>query len=239
MENEEIMICSAAREIKNGDVVFVGTGLPLRAAFLAKKVHAPDSVILGEMGSVDPDYIRPPRGVSDPVNAVNAVQATDMIDILGVYLHHVDVAFLGAAQIDKYGNINTTVIGDYFSPKIRMTGSGGANDVVSVVGKVVVVTRHEKRRFVERVDYITSPGNVVDGKRRRDYGLPDIEIVVITDLCIFRLKDGIFELESIHPGVSVSHVIENTGFSLDVERGSNTPQPSKTERGFRGDSKIF
>jgi len=157
-----MMVVATAREIKDGEVVLIGVGLPLVAAFLAKRTHAPNAILLSEIGVVDARPKRLPFAVTDPCLIPGAAMACSLYDVFGFILQggYVDVGFLGAAQVDKYGNINTTVIGDYFKPKVYLSGSGGANDIASLAKRTVIVMRQGKKRFVEKVDYITSPGHL-------------------------------------------------------------------------------
>ncbi len=240
---EDLMTCVAARELKDGEVVFIGTGLPLRAAFLAQRTHAPNLVIVNEMGVAGPKLSRMPSGVSDPVFVTNALFVSDMLDALGVLLPYVDVAFIGGAQIDKYGNVNSTVIGDYYSPKVRLVGSGGANDIASIAKRVIIVTRHEKRRLVEKVDYVTSVGHVVNGRRREELGLPGGgPHAVISDLAVMYFDPQTKEMyvAYLHPGVTVEQVKENTGFDIKVAPDvKTTPPPSDEELKVLEEIKAF
>jgi len=186
----EIMLCAAAHELKDGYVVLVGAGMPMGAAYLAQLTHAPNLVVVIELGVVAGKSDRMPTSIADPILLQNATFAGSMTHILGGMLPYIDIGFLGGAQVDKYGNINSTVIGDYYNPKIRLTGSGGANDIASIAHKVLIIMRHEKNKLVDKLDYITSVGHYKGGNSRKSLNLPgDGPLALITDLGIFRFDD--------------------------------------------------
>ena len=227
---DELMVVEASRYISDGDTVLVGTGLPMIAGLLALKNHAPGMCYIVETGPIAPEVIPTPISVSDTRVMHRAVRLGSLLDALGGVLQRglADVAFLGGAQIDQYANVNSTVIGDYASPKVRLPGSGGANDLASHAKKVLIITRHEKRRFPERCDYITSPGYIDGPDGRKNAGLPVEypDIFVITDLTVMSIdkSEGRLRVDKLMPGVSLDHVRENTGFDplvapevLDVE----------------------
>jgi glutaconate CoA-transferase subunit B len=227
---DELMVVEASRYISDGDTVLVGTGLPMIAGLLALKNHAPGMCYIVETGPIAPEVIPTPISVSDTRVMHRAVRLGSLLDALGGVLQRglADVAFLGGAQIDQYANVNSTVIGDYASPKVRLPGSGGANDLASHAKKVLIITRHEKRRFPERCDYITSPGYIDGPDGRKNAGLPveHPDIFVITDLTVMSIdkSEGRLRVDKLMPGVSLDHVRENTGFDplvapevLDVE----------------------
>ncbi len=199
MDNEyaldELMVVEASRHIADGDVVMVGTGLPMVASLLALKSHAPNMCYVVETGPVAPDVIPTPTSVSDARVMHRAVRFGSLLDALGGILQRgmADVAFLGGAQIDQFANVNSTVIGDYERPKVRFPGSGGANDLASHAGKILIITRHEKRRFPERCDFITSPGYIDGPEGRKNAGLPQPypDITVITELWDMPLPSGL------------------------------------------------
>ena len=215
---DELMVVEAARHIGDGDTVMVGTGLPFAAAFLAQKSHAPNMCYVVETGPIAPQLLPTPTSVSDPRVMHRAVKLGSLVDALGGVLQRglADVAFLGGAQIDEFANVNSTVIGDYDSPKVRFPGSGGANDLASHAHKILIITRHERRRFPERCDFITSPGYIDGPDGRKNAGLPSAypEIVVITDRCVMAVDKatGRLRVEKLMPGVTVEQVRENTGF---------------------------
>ncbi|HID96565.1 MAG TPA: CoA-transferase subunit beta [Candidatus Latescibacteria bacterium] len=231
----EIMAVAGARQLKDGEVAFVGTGLPMLSAQLALHIHAPNLVIMYESGYVGCRNKEIARLIGDIRLMYNLAMVATMKDVLGfLQTGKVDVGFLGGAQIDQYGNINATVIGDYKDPKVRLPGSGGANDIASSANRTIITCNHEARRFPARVDYITSPG-YLDGKpgQRAKVGLrgkgPD---KVITDLAIMGFDESTkkMRLESIHPGVSLEEIKEKTGFELIVpEEVPETEPPTPEE----------
>jgi len=157
---DELMIIEAARHIRNGDVVMVGTGLPMVATTLAMKTHAPELIAVIESGPIDPVIMQTPISGSAPRAMHEAARLGSLREVLGCVLQRglVDLGFIGGAQIDQFGNINSTVIGDYRSPKVRLPGSGGANDIACHARRLLIIVSHEKRRFPLQCDYVTSPG---------------------------------------------------------------------------------
>ena len=223
---DELMVVEASRHISDWDTVMVGTGLPMVASLFALKNHAPNMCYVVETGGIAPEIIGTPSSVTDARVMYRAVRHGSLLDALGGVLQRglADVAFLGGAQIDQFANVNSTVIGDYNSPKVRFPGSGGANDLASHAKKVLIITRHEKRRFPERCDFITSPGYIDEPDGRKIAGLssPYPDIFVITDLAVMAIdkSDGRLRVESLMPEVSLEQVRENTGFELpdgDIE----------------------
>jgi glutaconate CoA-transferase subunit B len=226
-----MMIVAAARHLEGERVCFVGIGPPNIACNLAKRTVAPDIELVYEAGVFGADPKRLPISIGDPTLASGAVAISNMFELFGYYLQRglVDVAFLGASQIDRYGNINTTVIGDYDSPKVRLPGSGGACDIALNAHKLFVIMPQSKRSFVESVDFITSPGHPSGGATRSWPGAgPE---VVVTGLGAYRFDDsGEMYLESLHPGVTVEQVKENSGWDIKLGPGvTETPPPSDSE----------
>ncbi len=190
----EMMTIMAAREIKNGDIVFCGTGISMLAATAAKNINAPDSVIFFETGAVDSLLEELPLAVGDPRimywSASNAGLLEAFATMQNRHTGDKVIAILGAAQIDIYGNLNTTCIGDYFKPDIRFSGSGGGCDVASFVPRCIAFMQHEKRKFVRKLDYLTSPGQLCGRGSRERAGLRSGGItVVITNLSVMRFDD--------------------------------------------------
>ncbi|MEX1231335.1 MAG: CoA-transferase [Planctomycetaceae bacterium] len=216
----ELMICAAAGLLEDGAVVVVGTGAPCAAAMLAQKTSAPNLALLFEAGGVGPQLPRMPISVGDSRTFYKGLMATSMADIMETCQRGlVDYTFLGGAQIDRYGNLNSTIIGsDYHKPRVRLPGSGGANDLGSLCWKVLVITPHDRRRFVEKVDFITTPGYLTGPGAREANGLPPGTgpYRVITDLAIMGYCDETKRMQvvSLHPGVSWDQVQEQTGFEL-------------------------
>jgi len=220
---KETMAIMAGRLIKNEDVLFCGTGLSLIAAAAAKKMYAPGCVMFFETGAIDPALMEIPLNVSDlRVMYGSSVNAglMEAFSILSLKKIHTK-ALLGAAQIDKFGNLNSTCIGDYQHPSIRFSGSGGACDAACLAAEVIVFMQHEKRRFVDKVDYLTSPGWLSGPEAREKAGLyRGGPTIVVTDLGIMRFDEKTKEmyLSQYYPGVTAAKVRENTGFDMDVSR---------------------
>lgn len=215
----EMMISAASRLLEDGKTVAVGTGAPCAAAMLAQKTHAPNLVILFEAGGVAPLLPEMPISVGDSRTFFRGIMATGMGEIMSTCCRGlVDYAFLGGAQIDKYGNINSTCIGDYRKPKVRFPGSGGANDFASFCWRTLMLTVHNARRFVNKVDFITSPGYLTGPGERERAGLPagTGPYKIVTNLAVlgFDAETKEMKLESLMPGVTVEEIKENTEFDL-------------------------
>jgi glutaconate CoA-transferase, subunit B len=219
---EELMVIEAARRLRDGEVVFAGTGLPLLATTFAQKTHAPDLVLVVESGSIAPQVLPTPISISDAKCMHRAVRMGSLREVLGAILQRglVDVGFLGGAQIDPYANINSTVIGEYGSPTRRLPGSGGANDIASLARQLLIITHHEKRRFPPACDYVTSPGYLGGPDGRRKAGLKTVSprITVVTDLGVLVVnpETGRLELCRVMPGITAGAVQAETGFELPV-----------------------
>ena len=216
----ELMICCAARLLENGRTVAVGTGAPCAAAMLAQRTNAPDLVIFFEAGGVAPQLPTMPISVGDSRTFYRGVMATSMADVMETCQRGLmDYTFLGGAQIDPFGNLNSTMIGsDYRHPKTRLPGSGGANDLASLCWRILVVTNHDKRRFVEKLDFLTTPGYLTGPAAREAAGLPPGTgpYRVITDLAIMGYHEETKRMEvlSLHPGITMAQVQANTGFPI-------------------------
>ncbi len=228
--NLEMMAVAASRILQNEHTVLVGTGLPLVSAILAKKTHAREMKVLMEAVAFDCDPEALPFCVADPRAVYKTAWRPTAFEVMGQFLQRgkVDIGFLGGAQVDRYGNLNSTCIGDYNQPKRRMEGSGGANDIAAMAGKTVITIAHEKKRFVEEVDYITSPGwycRTPDGTRlinRRELGLRGGPYAVVSTMGVLKFHPGTREmyLHSYYEdlGVSKEQVVEATGFTLDTSQ---------------------
>jgi glutaconate CoA-transferase subunit B len=221
LTSAELMIVNAARMLKDGDVVFVGVGQPNLACNLAKRTHAPNLVMIYEAGVIGAEPARLPLSIGDPTLVSGALSVVSMYDIFSNYLQrgNVDVGFLGGAQIDKFGNINATFIGsDYLHPKVRLPGSGGAQEIAAWANRCYIMTPHQKRRFPEKVDFVTSAGHLEGPGGRKQAGLRGKGPVgVVTDLGILEPDDsGELVLTSLHPGKTTEQAIENTGWALKV-----------------------
>jgi glutaconate CoA-transferase subunit B len=225
----ELMAVCGSKQIKNGEVVFIGTGLPLIAAMLAKKTHAPGAKIVYEAGFIDSNAKDIALSIADSRLGYHAAGAIGLIETLGLMLQggHVDLGFVGAAQIDEYGNINTTYIGSFEKPVVRLPGSGGGNDIISSAKRVVVIMTHEKRKMVKKLDYLTSPGFLDGpGARERTGLLGGGPSLVVTNLCQmdFDPKTKRIKLATVHPEVSVQQVVDNSGFDLIIPQNVPTTE---------------
>lgn len=232
----ELMAVAAAHELKDGQVVVVGLGLPQVAAVLAQMTHAPRLTIVLEIGVVNPRPIHPSVGIADPRIWYRATCFTSgFIGTLGFILQRglVDVGFLGGLEVDQYGNVNTTAISLPVGGTRHFTGSGGANDIASLARSTLIVMRHEKRKFPTRVSYLTSPGFLTGGRARAEAGLKGGgPTKVISDLGVlgFDPASRRMGLLALHPGVTWQEVQENTGFSLGEPRPvPRTAEPSADE----------
>ena len=215
----ELMVCLSARELEDGSSVVVGTGLPCAAAALAQRTHAKDLLIIFEAGGVGARMPTMPISVGDSRTFFQGIMASSMPEVIEMCQRGlVDYAFLGGAQIDMYGNLNSTLIGQYVRPRVRFPGSGGANDLASLCWRTIVMMPQDRRRFVESVDFVTSPGYLSGKGARESVGLPADTgpLKVITNLSVlgFCPETGRMKVESLHPGVSREQVQENTGFTL-------------------------
>jgi glutaconate CoA-transferase, subunit B len=234
----EMMIVAAARELAGQHVCFVGVGLPNIAVNLAQRTVAPDLQLVYESGVFGARPARLPLSIGDPTIVTGAVAAMSMLELFGYYLQRglVDVGFLGAAQVDRFGNINTTVIGDYAHPTTRLPGSGGACEIAINARTVFVIMRQSRRSFVERIDFRTSPGNpggadTADRIRREQGWMGSGPSVVVTDLGIYHFgADGQMRLDSLHPGATVDAVRASIGWPIAVADDlTSTPEPTIDE----------
>jgi len=218
----ELMICIAARSLEDGAVVVVGTGVPCAAAMLAQMTKSPNLTVLFEAGGIAPLLPAMPISVGDSRTTHKGLKATSMAEIMELcQAGIVDYCFLGGAQIDKYGNLNSTIIGDNHSkPKTRFPGSGGANDLASLCWKTLVVTPQNKQRFAKKVDFVTTPGYLEGGNSREEAGLPKNTGPhrVITDLGVYGYQKDSKEMEliSLHPGKTIHDVKENAEFDIII-----------------------
>ena len=215
----EVMVTAAARMLRDGEVVFVGIGIPNVAVNLARRTRCPNLVLIYESGAIGAQPDRLPISIGDPALVSGALGVCSMPEVFQYYLRRglVDVGFLGGAQIDRYGNLNTTVIGDYHKPKTRLPGSGGACEIAVLSRRILLVMAHKRRSFVERLDFVTSPGYLDGGDARQRLNVPGGgPQVVITDLGILTFSTETREmvLESLHPGATLDQVRENTGWPL-------------------------
>lgn len=223
----ELMVVAAARRLAGQRVCFVGIGLPNLACSLAQRTVEPNLELVYESGAVGARPERLPISIGDPCLVAGCRSVASQFDLFALYLQggRVDVGFLGAAQIDRQGSINTTVIGPYPQPKVRLPGSGGACDIAVLARKVFVIMPQSTRSFVPRVEFITSPGHFPD--RRPPGGGPD---TVVTQLGVYRFVDGQMTLVSLHPGVTLDQVQAACGWEMAVARDlADTPAPTAQE----------
>jgi glutaconate CoA-transferase subunit B len=230
----EMLVCVASRLLENGTSAFVGTGLPMLAAMLAQKTHAPDLLIIFEAGAIGPKIPVLPISVGDSRTFYKAAAASSMHDVMSFgQSGYIDFGFLGAAQIDKHGNINTTVIGDHDHPKARLPGSGGANDVGSFARRTIIMLRQDKKRLVEKCDFITTPGYLdgTGGRERAGLAKGTGPYRVITQLGLFDFNGAnqTMRVVSLHPGVTVDEIRNNASFKIEVAPELGTTDPPTPE----------
>ena len=231
----ELMICAAAGALEDGKIVVVGTGIPCAVAMLAQRTHAPNLTVMFEAGGLAPILPTMPISVGDSRTYHRGLMATSMAEIMQMCQRGlVDYTFLGGAQIDSYGNLNSTVIGPYERPKVRLPGSGGACDLASFCWRTLVVTKHDPRRFVAKLDFLTTPGYLTGPGAREAAGLPAHTgpYRVVTDLAVmgFHPQTKRMQVLSLHPGVSLEQVQAATSFVLEVaEPLQQTPPPTELQ----------
>ena len=229
------MTVAAARMLRNGAVCFVGIGLPSTAANLARLTHAPDAVLVYESGPIGAKPPVLPLSIGDGNLAETADTVVSTPEIFRYWLQggRIDVGFLGAAQLDRFANINTTVVGPYKKPKVRLPGAGGAPEISSSAKEVLIIVKHTKRTLVDKLDFVTSVGFLTGGDAREKLGLPGKgPVAVITDLCVLRPNPRTRELEvaSVHPGVDRKTITENTGWEIRFSGDfGETETPGATE----------
>jgi glutaconate CoA-transferase subunit B len=231
----ELLICTASRLMEDGTTAFIGTGIPMLAAALAQKMHAPNLVSIFEFGGTGAILEDLPLAVGERRSFHRAVAASGILDIVETAQRgFVEYGFLGGAQIDPYGNLNSTVIGDHDNPKVRLPGSGGGNDVGSHCWRTIAIMRHDARRFVEQVDFVTTPGYLNGPGAREQAGLPPktgpYRVVTHLGILGYHPESKRMMLLQTQPGISVEQVLDNTGFELLLadDVGENPP-PSVEE----------
>lgn len=231
----ELLACVASRMLQDNKSVFVGTGLPMIAAMLAQRTHAPNLLLFFEAGGIGPEMRVLPISVGDSRTFYHAVAASSMHDSMAMaQAGYIDYGFLGGAQIDRYGNLNTTVIGPYEHPKVRLPGSGGANDVGTLCHQTIILMRQDKHRFLEKIDFLTTPGYLCGGDSRQKTGLPTRSgpYRVITQLGVygFDSESKHMLLLSMHPGVTVDQIRQHSGFEMIIPKNVTvTVPPSQKE----------
>jgi len=217
----ELMICVAARQMEDGTTAFIGTGIPMLAASLAQRLYTPNLIAVFEFGGTGALLEELPLAVGEARTFHKALAASGICDVMETAQRgFIDYGFLGGAQIDMYGNLNSTVIGDYRKPKVRLPGSGGGNDVGSFCWKTIALMQHDKRRFAPKCDFITTPGYLGGPGSREEAGLPrgGGPVAVVSTLAKLGYDKATcrMRLDAVYPGVTVEQVIENTGFELLV-----------------------
>jgi acyl CoA:acetate/3-ketoacid CoA transferase beta subunit len=231
----ELMAYAAAQQLEDGKSVFVGTGLPIIAAAFAQRTHAPNLLIIFQAGGVGPQIPALPLSVGDSRTFHRAVLASSMHDVMSLaQAGYVDYGFLGAAQIDIYGNINTTVIGPHEMPKVRLPGSGGANDVGSFSQRLIIIMRQRRNSFVKKLDFLITPGYLTGPGAREKAGLPvgSGPYRLITQLGIYAFDEETKRLRliSLHPGVSLEEIKSNSEFEIIIlEKIETTKAPTPQE----------
>jgi len=231
----ELLICVAARLMEDKTTAFIGTGIPMLAASLAQRLYAPNLVTVFEFGGTGAILEELPLAVGEERTFHRAISATGICDTMETAQRgFIEYGFLGGAQIDPYGNLNSTVIGDHDHPKVRLPGSGGANDVGSHCWRTIAIMQHDARRFVPKVDFITTPGYLSGPGAREAAGLPPGTgpYRVVSNLSLMGFDDATkrMKLLAVHPGVTVEQVIQNTGFELLLaEKIDETPPPTVEE----------
>ena len=230
---QELMVVNAARLLRDGDVVFVGVGIPNLACNLAMRTHAPNLQMIYEAGVIGAQPARLPLSIGDPSLVTGSLSVCSMYDIFTLYLQrgNVDVGFLGGAQIDQFGNINATVIGDYAHPKVRLPGSGGSMEIAAWANRCYIITPHQKRRFPARVDFHTSIGFLTGGEARAKTGVrgggPE---AIVTNLGLMKPDEtGELVLTALHPGIQFKQVQENTGWAIRQAPNCETTAPPNPE----------
>jgi glutaconate CoA-transferase subunit B len=233
---QEMMAIMAAREVKNTDIVLCGTGIAMLAAIAAKKITAPDVSIFFETGAIDVQFAQTPLSLADPRIMHGAIRLAGLAESFNIIQNRTTgpnvISILGAAQIDIYGNLNSTSIGDYWQPKVRFSGSGGACDIGSLAGQYWVFMELGKKRFVENVDYLTTPGFLDGAGAREKLGLKGGgPVLVITNKACFRFDAASKKmyLDSFYPGFMPEAIQEEIGFKVDLSRAKEAKAPTERE----------
>ncbi len=231
----ELLICTASRVMEDGTTAFIGTGIPMLAGALAQKMHAPNLICIFEFGGTGAILDQLPLAVGERRTFHRALAASGILDIVETAQRgFVEYGFLGGAQIDPYGNLNSTVIGDHGNPKVRLPGSGGGNDVGSHCWRTIAIMRHDKRRFVAQVDFVTTPGYLSGPGAREAAGLPPGTgpYRVVTNLAVmgYHSESKRMMLLQTQPGVTMDDVVEHTDFDLLVaDQVTENPPPTAEE----------
>ena len=229
---QELLVVAAAREVKDNEVVFVGVGIPCMGAVVAKLTHAPNAILAVESGSIGATPYRLMLGIGDNACVENAICVTSLWRAFSDQQRgYFDLGMLGGAQVDKYGNLNSTAIfgkGDYHTPSARLPGSGGANDIAISAKRTLIMMNQQKRRFLENVDFVTSPGYLDGPGSREKNGYPGSgPAVIISNMAIFRFDERTKEayLDSVHPGITGEQVAKEVSWDLKVSPSLKTTKP--------------
>ena len=231
----ELLVCTAARLMTDNTTAFIGTGIPMLAASLAQRMHAPNLVTIFEFGGTGAILETLPLAVGGECTFHRAIAAAGICDVMeAAQRGFIEYGFIGGAQIDPYGNLNSTVIGEYYHPKVRLPGSGGGNDVGSSCWQTIAIMRHDRCRFLKKVDFVTTPGYLNGPGAREAVGLPPSTgpYRVVTNLAVlgYHPESKRMLLLATQPGVTVEQVIENTGFELAMaDQVEENPPPSAEE----------
>ncbi len=237
----EMMAVAAARALTNDDICFVGIGLPSAACNLARLTHAPRLTLVYESGTIETKPAVLPLSIGDGELFDTALTTVSVAEMFQYWLQggRITVGFLGGAQVDRYGNLNSTVVGPYNRPKVRLPGSGGATEIATSCRRIYIVMRHDARAFVSRLDFLTSLGHGRTGRERRALGITtEGPALIVTDLCTMRPdpETGEFEVHTLHPGVTADRVCEKTGWNVRfVTEVDETPPPTIEELGVLRD----
>jgi glutaconate CoA-transferase subunit B len=230
---QELMVSASSRELRNHEVAFVGIGIPQLGALLAQRTHAPNLTLIYESGVIGTRPARLPLSIGDPTLVSGTYGIFNFYETFSQLLQRgfIDVGFIGGAQVDKFGNINSTVIGDYEKPKVRLPGSGGGCEITGLSKRTIIVTPHEKRRLVEKVDFVTSPGFLNGPGAREAFGLEGGPSAVITTMGVLRFDEKTKEmyLSSYHPGVTIDQAKQNTGWDLKISPNVKETEPPTVE----------
>jgi glutaconate CoA-transferase subunit B len=233
--SSEMMTVAAARALANDDICFVGIGLPSAACNLARLTHAPRLRLVYESGTLDTRPQVLPLSIGDGELCETALTTVPVVEMFQYWLQggRITVGFLGGAQVDRYGNLNSTVVGPYLRPKVRLPGSGGATEIATQCGRIFIVMPHGPRAFVSKLDFVTSLGHGPTGRERRALGVAtEGPALIVTDLCTMRPdpETNEFEVVSLHPGVTIDRVREETGWTVKVRATlEETPAPRPEE----------
>jgi glutaconate CoA-transferase subunit B len=231
----ELMVVAAARELPDNEAVLIGTGLPLAAGALAKKTHAPNLVLCFEAGGVGPEKLtRLPLTVGEGITAARPAEAASMAGIMSMAGRgFIRYGFLGGAQIDMYGNLNSTVIGSYAAPAMRFPGSGGANDIGSLCARTLIIMKHERRRFLAKIDFVTTPGYLSGPGAREKAGLPEnsgpYRVISTLGVMAFDPASKRMVILKTYPGVTMGAIREETGFELPASPDASELEPPSAE----------